>query len=94
MKSNNERAVKEAKVPEPMRNVAHWGAAAATGLATFVLLWATNPSFVRGPATADATGVARYAVPRPSVLRVLAISVLAALLVAVAPLLIKWVTNK
>jgi hypothetical protein len=59
-----------------------WFTAGVTGVATFALLYFSNPSFVQAANT------------EPSMRRVIAWSVLVTLLVAAGPLIAKWVKGK
>jgi len=67
-----------------------WFTALITGVAVFILLYITNPLFVhepKGPIDPQVGGGAdKYITPKPSLRRVTAWAVLAALLVALGPL--------
>lgn len=92
MKANNRAALAEATQAKPILK-SQWITSLGTGLATFLLLYVTNPVFVQestppplGPGPSPAGTNAPLG---PSMRKIISWSVLAALIVALGPFLYK-----
>lgn len=88
MKSRDREAAVFAARASPTERFlkSHWFTATITGVAVFVLLYITNPMFVHDAPPVGAEGPEKYTAPKPSLRKVTAWAVLAALLTALGPM--------